>query len=203
MARAARVRIPCTLRRASCYARRRRVASPILATPGEHPPGRLRIAVGQTVPWSSRRTHWGTGSIHRPANVAANGSDPVGCGRRSSEWRLKVAQTNLETITNQPWLDAVGNPLSEAVRALFKNAGPAGQTAKNALHGVWLGHPLHPVLTDVPIGAWTTALALDAKASASSEESYGQAADFAFGVGLVAAVGAAVTGLNDWSETEG
>jgi nitrite reductase/ring-hydroxylating ferredoxin subunit/uncharacterized membrane protein len=114
-----------------------------------------------------------------------------------------VAQTNLEAIANQPWLDAVGKPLSEAVRALFKNAGPAGRTAKNALHGVWLGHPLHPVLTDVPIGAWTTALALDAREAATGDNAYGRAADFAVGVGLVAAVGAAITGLNDWSETEG
>lgn len=114
-----------------------------------------------------------------------------------------MEQTNLETIANQPWLDAVGKPLSEAVRALFTNAGAAGQTAKNALHGVWLGHPLHPVLTDVPIGAWTTALALDAREVATGDEAYGRAADFAIGIGLVAAFGAAVTGLNDWSETEG
>ena len=114
-----------------------------------------------------------------------------------------MAQTNLEVLSNQPWLDAVGKPLSEAVRALFTNAGAAGRTAKNALHGVWLGHPLHPVMTDVPIGAWTTALALDAREAATRDQGYGRAADFAIGVGLVAAVGAAVTGLNDWSETEG
>jgi nitrite reductase/ring-hydroxylating ferredoxin subunit/uncharacterized membrane protein len=114
-----------------------------------------------------------------------------------------VTQTNLDRVANQPWLDAVGAPLSEAVRALFRNAGPAGRTAKNALHGVWLGHPLHPVLTDVPIGAWTTALALDAREAATGDKGYGRAADFAVGVGLVAAVGAAVTGLNDWSETDG
>ena len=114
-----------------------------------------------------------------------------------------MAQTNLEAIANQPWLDSVGKPLSEAVRALFTNAGAAGQTAKNALHGVWLGHPLHPVLTDVPLGAWTTALALDAREAATGDSGYGRAADFAVGLGLVSAVGAAITGLNDWSETEG
>src|SRR5919108_2795919 len=120
-----------------------------------------------------------------------------------------VAQTNLqpvaklEALADQPWLDAVGKPLSETVKTLFSNAGPAGRTAKNALHGVWLGHPLHPVLTDVPIGAWTTALALDAREVASGDDAYGRAADFAIGLGLVAAVGAAMTGLNDWSETEG
>lgn len=115
-----------------------------------------------------------------------------------------MAHTNLvESITNQPWLDAVGKPLSAAVRDLFKTAGPRGQTVKNALHGVWLGHPLHPVLTDVPIGAWTAALALDAREMATGDASYGRAADFAVGVGLVAAAGAAITGLNDWSETDG
>jgi nitrite reductase/ring-hydroxylating ferredoxin subunit/uncharacterized membrane protein len=110
---------------------------------------------------------------------------------------------NLEAVANQPWLDAVGNPLSEAVRALFTNAGEAGLTAKNALHGVWLGHPVHPVFTDIPIGAWTTALAFDAREAASGDKAYGRAADFALGVGLVGALGAAVTGLNDWSETDG
>ena len=114
-----------------------------------------------------------------------------------------MAQTNLDTVANQPWIESVGKPLSESVRALFANAGPAGRTVKNALHGVWLGHPLHPVLTDVPIGAWTTALALDAREAATGDEAYGRAADFALGVGLVGAVGAAITGLNEWSETEG
>ena len=114
-----------------------------------------------------------------------------------------MASQNLDAVASQPWLDEVGKPLSQAVRALFENAGPAGRTAKNALHGVWLGHPLHPVLTDVPIGAWTTALALDAQEVVTGDDGYGRAADFAIGVGLVAAVGAAITGLNDWSETDG
>jgi nitrite reductase/ring-hydroxylating ferredoxin subunit/uncharacterized membrane protein len=78
-----------------------------------------------------------------------------------------------------------------------------GRMAKNALHGVWLGHPIHPVLTDVPIGAWTAALAMDAREAATGDEAYGRGADFALGVGLVAAVGAAITGLTDWSETDG
>lgn len=114
-----------------------------------------------------------------------------------------MAQTNLEAIAEQPWLDTVGKPLSEGVRQAFSSTGPVGRAAKNALHGVWLGHPLHPVFTDVPIGAWTTALALDAREASTGDEAFGRAADFALGVGLVGAVGAAITGLNDWSETEG
>jgi nitrite reductase/ring-hydroxylating ferredoxin subunit len=114
-----------------------------------------------------------------------------------------VAQTGIEVVANQRWIDEVATPLRDAVRALWKDSGPAGQTVKNALHGVWLGHPLHPVLTDVPVGAWTTALALDAKAATTGDVGYRNAADFALAVGLVGAAGAAVTGLNDWSETDG
>ncbi|HEY3045620.1 MAG TPA: Rieske 2Fe-2S domain-containing protein [Vicinamibacterales bacterium] len=107
----------------------------------------------------------------------------------------------LTVLTDQPALDRVAEPLSKAVRGAYEAAGPAGRATKNALHGVWLGHPLHPVFTDVPLGAWTTALALDA--AADGDRGMKQAATFAIGVGLAGAMGAAVTGLTDWSETDG
>jgi nitrite reductase/ring-hydroxylating ferredoxin subunit/uncharacterized membrane protein len=107
----------------------------------------------------------------------------------------------LAVLTEQPALDRVAEPLSKAVRGAYEAAGPAGRDVKNALHGVWLGHPLHPVFTDVPIGAWTTALALDA--AADGDPGMKRAATFAMGVGLAGAAGAAVTGLTDWSETDG
>jgi len=103
--------------------------------------------------------------------------------------------------TDQPALDQIAEPLGQAVRSAFEAGGPVGRQAKDALHGVWLGHPLHPVFTDVPIGAWTTALALDA--AANGDPAMRRAATFAMGVGLAGAVGAAVTGLTDWSETQG
>ncbi|HEY2907471.1 MAG TPA: DUF2231 domain-containing protein [Vicinamibacterales bacterium] len=107
----------------------------------------------------------------------------------------------LTTAIDFPALDRVAKPLSEAVRGVFEAGGAVGHEAKNALHGVWLGHPLHPVFTDLPLGAWTTALALDA--AADGEPQMRRAATFAVGVGLVGALGAAVTGLTDWSETDG
>jgi nitrite reductase/ring-hydroxylating ferredoxin subunit/uncharacterized membrane protein len=113
-----------------------------------------------------------------------------------------MSTTNaIARLTDQPALDKIAQPLSNAVRNAYKAAGPTGHQAKDALHGVWLGHPLHPVFTDVPIGAWTTALALDAKAN--GDPGMRRAATFAMGVGLLGAVGAAVTGLTDWSETDG
>jgi nitrite reductase/ring-hydroxylating ferredoxin subunit/uncharacterized membrane protein len=107
----------------------------------------------------------------------------------------------LTEFTEAPAIDRVADPLSKAVRGAYAAMGPTGQRAKNALHGVWLGHPLHPVFTDVPLGAWTTALALDA--AANDEPGMRRAATFAMGVGLAGAIGAAVTGLTDWSETDG
>jgi uncharacterized membrane protein len=110
------------------------------------------------------------------------------------------SNTLMQAVDN-PAIDRVAEPLSKAVRGAYEAAGPAGQRARNALHGVWLGHPLHPVFTNVPVGAWTTALAMDA--AAQGDPGMRRAATFAIGVGLVGAVGAAVTGLTDWSETDG
>jgi nitrite reductase/ring-hydroxylating ferredoxin subunit/uncharacterized membrane protein len=109
----------------------------------------------------------------------------------------------LSRLVDQPVLETIAKPLSEGVRAAYESAGPAGQSAKNAMHGVWLGHPLHPVFTDLPLGAWTTGLVLDAVGSMNGDRAMERAADVAIAVGLAGAAGAAVTGLTDWSETSG
>jgi nitrite reductase/ring-hydroxylating ferredoxin subunit/uncharacterized membrane protein len=88
------------------------------------------------------------------------------------------------------------------VRNTHELAGPVGQQAKNAMHGVWLRHPLRPVFTDLPIGAWTTGLVLDATAARTKEDRAMEEA-VAIAVGLAGAAGAAVSGLTDWSETSG
>lgn len=106
-------------------------------------------------------------------------------------------------LTDQAPLDALTQPLSDAIKNVYGAGGTAGQAVKNAIHGVWLGHPLHPVLTDVPLGAWTTGFVLDVAASATDNVALENAADIAIAVGLAGAVGAAVTGLTDWSETDG
>ena len=109
----------------------------------------------------------------------------------------------IKAVEQQEALDRISDHLQPLVRDAFKSAGPAGREVKNFLHGTWLGHPLHPALTDVPLGAWTAALALDAMESISGRRELGAGADAAIAVGLVGAAGAAVTGLTDWSETNG
>jgi nitrite reductase/ring-hydroxylating ferredoxin subunit/uncharacterized membrane protein len=114
-----------------------------------------------------------------------------------------VPQQAFERIEQQHWLDRAAEPLSTAVRGAYHRLGPSGQQAKDALHGIWLGHPLHPVLTDIPIGAWMTSAVLDAAETLTHDRGYGRAADVAIGFGLAGAIGAAASGLTDWSETDG
>jgi nitrite reductase/ring-hydroxylating ferredoxin subunit/uncharacterized membrane protein len=113
------------------------------------------------------------------------------------------ATNALSKLADQPALDAVAEPLSQAVRRAYQAGGDAGQRAKNTMHGVWLGHPLHPVCTDLPLGAWTTGLVLDVVAATNHDRAMARAADVAIAVGLAGAAASAVTGLTDWSETSG
>ena len=112
---------------------------------------------------------------------------------------MKLHQA-IHTITDQEWVDRAGDKLQPAVLNAYKAGGEAGQQIKNALHGTWLGHPLHPALTDVPVGAWTTAAVLDVLELGGNKK-YAPGADAAVAVGLAGAVGAAVTGLTDWTGT--
>jgi nitrite reductase/ring-hydroxylating ferredoxin subunit/uncharacterized membrane protein len=107
-----------------------------------------------------------------------------------------IAQQLVDLALRTPGLDAAADALAGAVNGAFDAAGPAKRPVKDALNGTWLGHSLHPVITDVPIGAWTVALALDALGER-------RGARIAVGVGLLGALGAAATGLTDWADTSG
>lgn len=103
-------------------------------------------------------------------------------------------------IEQQEWLKPVEEGLQNAIHKAFQFRG--GRQAKNFLHGTWIGHPLHVILTDIPIGAWTTAIVFDALDSMSTRRQYRIAADTAVAFGLVGAVGAAVSGLTDWQDVD-
>ena len=106
-----------------------------------------------------------------------------------------VAIRSLET---NPLLSAIADAVQPVVRDTLQKSG----TLKDLLHGKWLGHPLHPVLTDIPVGAWTAAAICDALELMGVDE-FADAGDFSVGFGLLGAVGSEITGAADWSETDG
>ncbi|MDQ3810117.1 MAG: Rieske 2Fe-2S domain-containing protein [Chloroflexota bacterium] len=91
-------------------------------------------------------------------------------------------------------LDQWSGQLQGALKTLVDQGGPAAQRVKNWLNGVWLGHALHPALTDVPIGAWSTGFVLDLVGER-------RPADAALTVGVIAAVPTALAGAADWADT--
>jgi uncharacterized membrane protein len=95
----------------------------------------------------------------------------------------------------------------ESVEALDGLAGAAGRTVreripdgapKDVLSGAWLGHALHPILTDIPIGVWTSSVLLDWAGGKDSRA----ASDRLILAGVLAAGATAATGWSDWSDAE-
>src|SRR5262245_5859568 len=111
-----------------------------------------------------------------------------------------VGEAAVRTIERQGWLDPLADRLQAAVAGIYRAGGETGRVIRDMLHGTWLGHPLHPVLTDIPLGAWTAALVLDAMDNGRGR-AFSRAADASIGLGLAGAVGAATTGLTDWQHT--
>lgn len=106
-------------------------------------------------------------------------------------------------IEKQHWLDRTSEAVQPVITRAFQAGGRSGQQVKNFLHGTWLGHPLHPALTDIPLGAWTAAAVLDTMDAADPHGGYTKGADAAITIGLVGALGAAATGITDWQSTYG
>ena len=92
-------------------------------------------------------------------------------------------------------IEDLAEPLDPAAEAVQDAVKAVPRPVRDLLDGVWLGNPLHPALTDVPLGAWTAAAALDVAGS--------EAADDVLAIGVLAAVPTALTGLNDWSHLKG
>jgi nitrite reductase/ring-hydroxylating ferredoxin subunit/uncharacterized membrane protein len=106
-------------------------------------------------------------------------------------------------IDRQRWLEPVADFLQKVVGGAYKLLGKPGRDLKTLANGTWLGHPLHPVLTDIPIGAWTLAVLFDIIYLFRGTHGWVAAADVTILVGLLGALGAALTGYTDWSDTFG
>jgi len=103
----------------------------------------------------------------------------------------KQLATRLERLEA---LDRVADPVATTVR----DAIPSG-AVKDALSGTWLGHAVHPLLTDTVIGAWTSALMLDLLGGKKGRAG----ADRLVAIGILCALPTAATGASDWSDCAG
>jgi nitrite reductase/ring-hydroxylating ferredoxin subunit/uncharacterized membrane protein len=108
----------------------------------------------------------------------------------------------VDAVARQNWIGRLSQGAQQLVQQAFEAAGPAGQQVADALHGTPVGHPLHPALTDIPVGAWTAALVLDLLDAARGRTDLAPGADVAIGVGLVGALAAVPTGVTDWKELD-
>ena len=106
-----------------------------------------------------------------------------------------------DAISKQEWLEPVAQGMQGAVSGAYAAGGETGKKVENFLNGVWLGHPLHPAVVYVPLGAWTASSVLDVM-EAGGNEAVGPGADAAVAVGLVGALASAVTGLTQWHPLE-
>jgi nitrite reductase/ring-hydroxylating ferredoxin subunit/uncharacterized membrane protein len=82
---------------------------------------------------------------------------------------------------NHRWLSALFHPI---------------RPIQNFLNGTWLGHPVHSVVTDVPVGAMTVSIVADLIGQHT-------VADVSMVLGVLSMVAAAVTGLADYTEVDG
>jgi uncharacterized membrane protein len=106
-------------------------------------------------------------------------------------------------LRRQEWMEPVAYALQNAVGGVYSALGSAGRSLKDAAHGTTvLRHPLHPAVTDAPLGAWVVGVILDW--AARYDHAIGvQAGNIAVGFGTLAALGAVLTGYTDFYETEG
>ena len=113
-----------------------------------------------------------------------------------------MAETLMQRVVEAlPFLDDIAEVVQPKVQEAVDDAG--GTTARNVLDGVWLEAPLHPALTDVPVGSWTAALVFDGLDLATGKEPIRHAADASLVLGTFGALGATVTGLSDWRYLSG
>jgi len=108
-----------------------------------------------------------------------------------------------EVVENQTWLDKLAAPIQNWLLKFFGQPGQPNRKLKDMLNGTWFGHPLHPVFTDIPLGAWSGTTLLDLAWLNNEDDGIARGADLTLLLGLAGATGAAVTGVTDWSDLDG
>jgi nitrite reductase/ring-hydroxylating ferredoxin subunit/uncharacterized membrane protein len=112
----------------------------------------------------------------------------------------------LSFVGRQEWLDRPSYRFEHFVAIAFNSLGRGRDRVANALNGVWLGHPVHPPLASLTSGAIGTTVGLDAMSLLPGRPKpelvdASRFATCALGLGILANLGSAVTGVADWQHT--
>jgi nitrite reductase/ring-hydroxylating ferredoxin subunit/uncharacterized membrane protein len=102
------------------------------------------------------------------------------------------------SIVNSALVKKISEPLDAFLNRGFQTT--VLRPLKLLLNGSWLGHPLHPLLTDVPIGAWTLTIILDLVGLLFKLPQLGVASAITALIGVAGAVAAMAAGLMDWMD---
>jgi nitrite reductase/ring-hydroxylating ferredoxin subunit/uncharacterized membrane protein len=111
---------------------------------------------------------------------------------RAMTARTEKVGLGYKVSKGMPWLDSIAGTMEQAFEPVLGQDAPRGP--RDFLYGTWLGHSLHAAVITVPVGSWSATMLFDLM----REE---RAADLTLGLGLVGAVGAAVTGAAQWQDT--
>ncbi|WP_162909816.1 DUF2231 domain-containing protein [Aggregatilinea lenta] len=98
-----------------------------------------------------------------------------------------------------PLLSTAANGVKSTLHGLVMAGGQPVRRVADVLHGTWLGHPLHPVLTDITIGAWTLAPLFDLLGLMGRSKGARETGDRLVALGTASAAATAVTGWADFS----
>lgn len=110
--------------------------------------------------------------------------------------RQRIEQEALDAAEG---IGKVGTQVSLGVHhAVLAGGGPTRKLA-DFLHGTWLGHPLHVVLTDVTVGAWTMGVVFDGIGALTDSNACRRVGDALTIAGTISAAPTALTGLADFS----
>jgi uncharacterized membrane protein len=116
---------------------------------------------------------------------------------------MKTQDALIEKIDKQDWLEDISRSAQKTIQKATHKSGTTANTLKKTLHGNLFGYPIHPIINDIPIGAWTASTVMDTMGMVTGRRSLDRGSNAAAAVGIVGAITAAMTGWADWSYTAG
>ncbi len=121
----------------------------------------------------------------------------------SSASPSETTSSTPSTPSPPPFVERLSDGLQDAIKVVIGSNRKPPRRFKSFLNGTWFGHPLHPVITDVPITAWLLTAVFDIIWLIAHTTWAADGGFVAVIVGLLGALGSIATGLTDWSDTYG